>query len=51
MTHSTPAPSSLPVLIVGAGPVGLVAAAHLVARGETPLVLEMGSVAGAGVAR
>jgi thioredoxin reductase len=31
-----------PVVIIGAGPVGLAAAAHLLARGETPLVLEGG---------
>ena len=35
-----------PVVVIGAGPVGLAAAAHLLARGLTPLVLE----AGAGVA-
>jgi SAM-dependent methyltransferase/thioredoxin reductase len=37
---------SLPVAIVGAGPVGLAAAAHLVARGETPVVLEAGAAVG-----
>ena len=40
---------SLPVAVIGAGPVGLAAAAHLVARGETPLVLEAGPTAGASV--
>lgn len=39
--------SALPVAVVGAGPVGLAAAAHLVERGETPLVLEAGAVVGA----
>jgi hypothetical protein len=39
-------PVSLPVAIIGAGPVGLAAAAHLLARGETPLVLEAGPAAG-----
>ena len=34
--------ASLPVAIIGAGPVGLAAAAHLLARGATPLVLEAG---------
>ncbi len=34
---------SLPIAIIGAGPVGIAAAAHLLARGETPLVLEAGS--------
>ena len=32
----------LPVAIIGAGPVGLAAAAHLLARGLDPLVLEAG---------
>ncbi len=32
----------LPIAIIGAGPVGLAAAAHLLARGLTPLVLEAG---------
>nr|WP_314070850.1 FAD-dependent oxidoreductase [uncultured Roseococcus sp.] len=32
----------LPIAIIGAGPVGLAAAAHLLARGEGPLVLEAG---------
>src|SRR5436309_2540252 len=36
----------LPVVIIGAGPVGLAAAAHLIARGEEPLVLEAGSQVG-----
>ena len=41
----------LPVVIVGAGPVGLAAAAHLLARGIEPLVLEAGDRVGASVAR
>src|SRR3954447_11131228 len=36
----------LPVAIIGAGPVGLAAAAQLLARGATPLVLEAGSEVG-----
>ena len=40
---------TLPVAVIGAGPVGLAAAAHLVARGETPLVLEAGATAAASV--
>ncbi|PZR10369.1 MAG: flavoprotein [Azospirillum brasilense] len=36
------AQASLPVAIIGAGPVGLAAAAHLLARGLEPLVLEAG---------
>jgi thioredoxin reductase len=43
--------SSLPVVIIGAGPVGLAAAAHLLARGFAPLVLEAGASAGAGMRR
>jgi len=34
--------SDLPIVVIGAGPVGLAAAAHLVARGKHPLVLEAG---------
>ncbi len=34
--------ASLPVVVIGAGPVGLAAAAQLVERGLTPLVLERG---------
>ena len=33
---------ALPVAVIGAGPVGLAAAAHLLERGITPLVLESG---------
>jgi thioredoxin reductase len=36
-----------PVVIIGAGPVGLAAAAHLVCRGEMPLLLEGGATVGA----
>ena len=39
----------LPVAVIGAGPVGLAAAAHLVSRGETPIVLEAGEQVGATV--
>jgi cation diffusion facilitator CzcD-associated flavoprotein CzcO len=35
--------TNLPVAIIGAGPVGLAAAAHLIQRGETPLVFEAGA--------
>ncbi|WP_405955674.1 NAD(P)-binding domain-containing protein [Streptomyces phaeochromogenes] len=41
--------AGLPVVVIGAGPVGLAAAAHLVLRGLEPLVLEAGPVAGAAV--
>ncbi|MGW5035448.1 NAD(P)-binding domain-containing protein [Streptomyces nigra] len=40
---------NLPVVVIGAGPVGLAAAAHLVARGIEPLVLEAGTAAGSAV--
>ena len=43
------AEEGLPVVVIGAGPVGLAAAAHLVAKGETPLVLEAGASVGASV--
>jgi thioredoxin reductase len=43
--------SSLPVAVIGAGPIGLAAAAHLLARGETPLVLEAGESVGASIRR
>ncbi|MGM1059031.1 FAD-dependent oxidoreductase [Saccharothrix sp. Mg75] len=43
--------SELPVVVVGGGPVGLATAAHLLERGERPLVLEAGAQAGAAVAR
>ena len=42
--------SDLPVVVVGAGPVGLAAAAELVERGLSPLVLERADQAGAAVA-
>jgi hypothetical protein len=41
--------SSLPIIVIGAGPVGLAAAAHLTSRGETPLILEAGASVGASV--
>lgn len=40
---------ALPVVVIGAGPVGLAAAAHLLERGLDPLVLEAGAAAGAAV--
>lgn len=40
---------SLPVVVIGAGPVGLAAAAHLLRRGFTPLVLEAGDRVGTGM--
>jgi len=39
-------PPNLPIAIIGAGPVGLAAAAHLLASGETPVVFEAGDAVG-----
>lgn len=44
-----PGAEPLPVAIIGAGPIGLVAAAHLVTRGERPLILESGAAVGASI--
>ncbi|MFE6770738.1 NAD(P)-binding domain-containing protein [Streptomyces fimicarius] len=46
---NAPATTDLPVVVIGAGPIGLAAAAHLVDRGIAPLVLEAGATAGAAV--
>ena len=41
--------ASLPVAVIGAGPVGLAAAAHLIERGLDPLVFEAGDDVGASI--
>lgn len=41
--------SRLPVAIIGGGPVGLAALAHLLARGEEAVLFEMGAAVGASV--
>ncbi len=41
--------TKLPVAIIGGGPVGLAAAAHLLERGETPVLFETGATVGASV--
>ncbi|MEU9353625.1 NAD(P)-binding domain-containing protein [Streptomyces griseoloalbus] len=46
---NAPATTELPVVVIGAGPTGLAAAAHLVDQGIEPLVLEAGQSAGAAV--
>lgn len=40
---------NLPVAVIGAGPVGLAAAAHLLERGLEPLIFEAGPMAGAAI--
>lgn len=42
---------NLPVAVIGAGPVGLAAAAHLLERGETPLIFEAGQTVGASMVK
>lgn len=39
----------LPVAVIGAGPVGLAATAHLILRGQTPIVFEVGTEIGASI--
>ena len=43
--------NTLPVAVIGAGPIGLAAAAHLIAKGETPIVFETGDSVGANIRR
>jgi glycine/D-amino acid oxidase-like deaminating enzyme len=43
--------ADLPVVVIGAGPVGLAAAAHLLERGLEPLILEAGDQPGASIAQ
>lgn len=45
----TASPETLPVVVIGAGPIGLAAAARLVERGIEPLVLEAGPAAASAV--
>lgn len=47
--NNVPTTDQLPVVVIGAGPVGLAAAARLVERGIEPLVLEAGPAAGSAV--
>lgn len=41
--------ANLPVAVIGAGPIGLAAAAHLLKQSETPLILEAGASVGASI--
>jgi len=41
--------NQLPVAIIGGGPIGLAAAAHLIERGEAPILFEAGASIGANV--
>jgi len=41
--------TNLPVAVIGAGPIGLAAAAHLLERGLEPLIFETGPTAGAAI--
>ncbi|MBT2596530.1 FAD-dependent oxidoreductase [Arthrobacter sp. ISL-72] len=43
--------TNLPVAVIGAGPAGLAAAAHLLERGLEPMIFEAGPTAGAAVAQ
>ena len=43
--------TGLPVVVIGAGPIGLAAAAHLLDRGLEPLVLEAGPQVGTSIAQ
>ncbi|MCH9646785.1 MAG: NAD(P)-binding domain-containing protein [Deltaproteobacteria bacterium] len=49
MKTTTCRPAPLPVAVLGAGPIGLVAAAHLVQRGFQPLILEKATTIAASV--
>ncbi|AXK34427.1 flavoprotein [Streptomyces armeniacus] len=49
MNAPTTTASDLPTVVIGAGPIGLAAAAHLAGRGLEPLVLEAGPAAASAV--
>ena len=46
---TAPNSNHLPVAVIGAGPVGLAAAAHLLAREEKPIVIEAGDAVGSSI--
>ena len=43
------ATSALPIAVIGAGPVGLAAAAHLLEQGLDPVIFEAGPTAGSAI--
>ncbi|MGV8911925.1 MAG: FAD-dependent oxidoreductase [Rhodoglobus sp.] len=49
MTTAQPPSATLPVVVIGAGPIGLAAAANLVKRGTKTIVVEQGDHAGAAI--
>lgn len=49
LTYSHHGEALLPVAVIGGGPVGLAAAAHLLERGLEPVIIEAGDVVGAAV--
>ena len=49
MSQTDTALSQLPVAVIGSGPVGLAAAAHLLERGLNPVTFEAGSSPAAAV--
>ena len=51
MTSTISENTTLPVVVIGGGPVALAAAAHLLEQGLEPLVLERGSAVGAAISQ
>ena len=47
--NTEPRLSALPIAVIGSGPVGLAAAAHLLERGLTPMIFEAGDTPAAAV--
>ncbi|MGV8851046.1 MAG: FAD-dependent oxidoreductase, partial [Rhodoglobus sp.] len=49
MTTAQSPSATLPVVVIGAGPIGLAAAANLVKRGTKAILVEQGDHAGAAI--